>query len=129
MKIPEKMKLAMFGNATCRALLISDANKLISASVLKNPKLAIKEVVEFSRNPNLAQNVLRIISDKREWMKEYEIKYNIVVNPKTPGDLSLRWLRFLNAGDLKKIARSKNLPQIVATAARKKLNDIESAKS
>ena len=119
MSIPGRIKLALFGNAICRALLIRDGNKLIPLFVLKNPKITLKEVEEFARNPHLADFVLRSIADSRTYMKSTQIRYNIVTNPKTPQDIALKWLRYLQAHEIKKIAKSKNLPQLIATTAKK----------
>lgn len=125
MSISQKIKLAMFGNGTCRSLLIADRSKLVQACVLRNPKLQITEVQEFAKNPNLTDLVLRTIADKKEWMKTYAIKLAIVVNPKTPPDVALRWLRYVQHADLKNIARSKNVPQLISVSAKKRLTETE----
>lgn len=123
MKIPGKIKLAMFGNAVCRGLLINDKNRLIQQFVLRNPKLTIKEVEEFSKNANLSENVLRSIADKREFIAAYQVKLGLVLNPKTPLDVSLKWIRYIQSSDLKRISKSKGIPQVVASAAKKRLEE------
>lgn len=128
LNLPQKVKLALFGNKTCRGLLINDSNKLIQLCVLKNAKMVEQEVVDFSKNSSMAQLVLRAISERKEWMKNYDIKFNIVTNPKTPSDIALRWLRFLQFHDIKDISRSKNLPQVVAVSAKKKVTEVEEQK-
>lgn len=127
MNLPQKVKAALFGNSACRAVLILDGNKLIQQSVLKNPKITDKEIESYSKNSNIGAGVLRAIADKRQWIKPYRIKYNLVCNPKTPIDVAIRWLRFLHAADLKKIARSKSVPTAVSTQAKKKI-EIEETK-
>lgn len=117
--LPEKMKLAMFGSAIARGLLIRDANKLIQQSVLKNPKLTGLEVEGFAKNPNLSEQVLRLIADSRFHMKSKEVKLAIVRNPKTPVDIALKWIRYLQGPEIKEIARSKNVSNIVANAAKR----------
>jgi hypothetical protein len=126
--LPQKIKLALFGNSACRNILILDSNKLIQLCVLKNSKLVEQEVVEYSRNTNVSQVVLRAISDKREWMKSYDVKYNIVTNPKTPSDIALKWLRYLQFNDIKEVSRSRNVPQVVASSAKKKVVEAEEQK-
>lgn len=125
MRIPEKIKLAVFGNSIARGLLIRDPNKLIQGFVLKNPKLTSKEVEEFAKNPNLSEHVLRGIANSQTWMKGYAVKEAIVTNPKTPADLSLKWIRFLNESDLKRISKSKNVPHVVSVTAKKKIVELE----
>jgi hypothetical protein len=47
------------------------------------------------------------------------VKLSLVQNPKCPVALSLRFLPLLQADDLKQLARSKNVPGAVSTAARR----------
>lgn len=119
MSMPEKMKAAMFGNSIVRNILIYDPNKLIQDMVLRNPRLLLPEVEGFTKNSNISEHVLRMISGAKEWMRYYPIKLNITCNPKTPNDISLKWLRYLTGADLKKLSRSKNIPQLIATTAQK----------
>lgn len=123
MKLSDKVKLAMFGNSTCRGLLIFDPNKMIQQFVLKNPRLMLNEVEEFAKSPNLSESIIRSIAERKEWMKHYPLKANLVRNPKTPPDLGLRLLKFLNVNDLRIVARSKNIPQVIAIGARKMLTE------
>lgn len=121
----QKVKLALLGNVVCRMVLIRDSNKLIQQLVLKNPRLTPSEVEDFARNKNVSEQVLRAIAANKAWMKQYKVKLNLVCNPKTPGDLALKWLRFLNQGDLRNLARSKNVSNVVSTTARKLVQDAE----
>ena len=127
MKLPAKIKLAMFGNSVCRSLLIMDTNRMVQQFVLRNPRLRLSEVEEFAKNSSMADNVLRSIADSRDWMKSYSLKYSIVTNPRTPGDVALKWLRYINPPELKKISKSKSIPQLIAVTAKRRLMDMESA--
>ena len=119
--VPQKIKAAMFGNAIVRGILIYDPNRMIQDFTLRNPRLTLPEVESFTKNPNISDNVLRLLSRKKEWMRYYSIKFNLVCNPKTPSDISMKWLRHMNEGDLKKLSRSKGIPQLIATTAGKLL--------
>lgn len=123
MNIPQKIKIALFGNAICRTLLIRDPNRMIQQFVLKNPKLTLKEVEEFAKNPNCSEWVLRAIAGNQMWTKSYAVKSNLVFNPKTPLDLSLKWVRFLNATDMKRLSKSKNVSQVLSTSAKKAVSE------
>ena len=123
MTLPQKMKAAMFGNSICRMLLISDSNRLIQEAVLKNPQIQEREVVEFAKNKNLSEFVLRRIGDSKSWMKGYSIKLNLVMNPKCPIDVALKWLKHLRASDLKRVASTKGVSQVIITSARKRVAD------
>ncbi len=123
MSMAQKLKAAMTGNSIVRRLLVLDASRLIQECVLNNPKLGMNEIEDFARNPNMNAQALRGISSRSTWMRTYKVKLNLVLNPKCPADLSLRWLRFLHDADVKIIARSKNIPQVLQVAAKKKLSE------
>jgi len=125
MNIPDKIKLALFGNWLCRSVLIMDPNRIIQSCVLRSPRLREGELEDFVQNPNIPEWVLREISKNRHWMKSYSLKQKLVTNPKTPGDIALKWIHFLVKADLRKIAMSKNLPQVVTVTARKLVADLE----
>jgi len=125
MRIPDKIKLALFGNALCRVLLVQDPSRIVQSAVLKSPRIKEGEVEAFAKNPNVPELVLREISKNRNWMKSYAVKFSLVANPKTAGDIALKWLHFLVKADLRKIANSKNLSQLVTVNARKLLADTE----
>lgn len=124
MRLPERVKLGIFGNATARGLLINDSNRLVQLAVLNNGKLQLGEVEAFAKNPNLSEQILRGIAGRRKWIKSYAVKVNLINNPKTPQDVSLKWLRYLQKTDLRKLARSKNVPQVISTNARKRLAEL-----
>lgn len=128
MTIPQKIKLAMLGNSVARGLLIFDANKMIQDFVLKNPRLAPPEVEAFIKSTNMSDHVLRQISQSKDHMKSYDNKRNLVFNAKTPQDVSLKWLKFLNASDLKRVAKSKNIPNTVSSAASRIVSAAEKKK-
>lgn len=117
----EKMKYAMLGNSTCRRVLIFDRNAMVAKAVLKNPRLGPTEVEEVVKNTQSSDTILRFISDDIAWSKHYTIRLMLVKNPKTPAGLAMKWLRYLQKPDVKEISRSKNVPNVVATAAKRLL--------
>lgn len=121
MSIPQRIKLAMFGNQTARTVLLRDTNRIVPPFVLENPRITENEVVEISRNTQIDDVILRAVGNNPQWMKSYQVKLNIVSNPRTPIDLSLKWLKFLRDRELRLLARSKNIPQVIAGQARKLL--------
>lgn len=121
MSIPEKIKLAIHGNQSARALLIRDNNKQIPQFVLGNAKITEGEILEFAKNNNLDEMVLRTIANNATWTRNYSIKLALICNPKTPIGISLRWLKLLQDKDLRLLSKSKNIPQVIPTQCRKLL--------
>lgn len=126
MSVTEKIRTAMLGNGTQRAILIRSTNKLVSAAVLDSPKLGDDEIVKFAASRQVSEEVLRRIANKGAWMRFYEVKYNLVFNPKTPVADSLRLLPHLRDNDIKRVIGSKNVPAAVRTAAQGRMNNRKS---
>jgi hypothetical protein len=120
----EKVKLALFGNSACRALLIMDPNPIFQAATLKNPRIQLIEIEAYTKNPFMPDLVLGMIAESRTWSSSYTVKKNLVFNPKTPPHASLKFVRFMQRQDLRTLARSKQVPQLVAVAARRKMEDL-----
>lgn len=119
LSIIRRMKLAVKGTREQRAQLIRDSSKLVSAAVLSSPKLTEAEVESFAKMANVAEDVLRIISMNRNWMKNYGVVVGLARNPKTPPAISMRLLSRLNERDMKLIAMDRNVPESLRLAARK----------
>ena len=121
LKIFEKIRLATIGNAYCRSVLIRDSNRLVAMSVVRSPAITDGEIVAAAANRAGCDDVIRFISNSREYTKDYAVKQALVNNPKCPLASSLRLLSFLRPDDLKSISRSRNIPGALATAAKKLL--------
>ncbi len=121
MKVSEKIKLALMGGKQARSLLIKDANKVVSSSVLKSPRLTDNEIEGISRSRSVSDDVIRGIAGSREWTKNYHVKLNLVNNPKTPLHDSMRFMNHLRDKDLRDLARSKNVPTQISTQAKRML--------
>jgi len=121
MGIAEKIKLALRGNKDARSILIRDPSKLIRRFVMQNPRLSDGEVIAVARNRSIDEELLRIVVDKREWMRNYQVRLALATNPKTPLPVSLKQLPTLGERDLRFIAKSRNVPQAVVSQARRLL--------
>jgi hypothetical protein len=65
--------------------------------------------------------VIRYIANSRDRSKDYAVKLALVTNPKCPLGSSLRFLAYLHPDDLRNISRSKNIPGVLAAAAKRLL--------
>jgi hypothetical protein len=117
MTVPQKMRFALQGNREARAVLIRDANKEVSRSVLKSPKLTDSEVQAFATMRNINDDLLRQIGDSKQWTRNYAIIQNLVKNPKTPTLTSQRLISRLFARDLAMLSRDRSVPEAVRNTA------------
>jgi hypothetical protein len=119
LKLYEKIRLATLGNATCRQTLLRDSNKLVAMAAIRSPGITDAEVVRASANRAVSEDVIRYIANKREYLKHYVVKLNLVQNPKCPLPTSLKLMAHLHADDLKALSRSRNIPNALSTAAKR----------
>jgi hypothetical protein len=117
MNVVQRLTLALKGNREARMILIKDPNKLVQRCVLQSPRLTDMEVESFAKMTNLSEEVFRVISLTRKFIKSYVIMKNLVNNPKTPLDISLHLLPRLNATDLKLLTTNKNIPDTLRSIA------------
>jgi hypothetical protein len=87
--------------------------------VLQSPRLTDQEVEAFASMTSLTDEILRLIATNRNFRKNYTVVRNLMNNPKTPLDVSLRMLPMLNALDLKKLTMNKNIPETLRSTSLK----------
>ena len=121
MSVAEKVKLAMMGNASARSLLIRDSNKVVTTAVMKSARMTEGEIEGISRSRAVSDEVIRLICGNKDWTKNYQVKLNLVNNSKTPLSESVKYVQHLRDKDLRDLSRSRNVPNQVATAARRLL--------
>lgn len=114
-----KIRKATLGTAFERAVLIRDPIRMVAEAAIKSPAVSENEAARHAANRNLAEDIIRYIAEKRDWQRSYQIKLALVNNPKCPMAQAMRLLTHLRAGDLRAVARSKNVPSALATAAKR----------
>src|SRR6185436_20905363 len=102
-----------------RQILVRDTNRMVAAAVLRNPRLTEEEVVNFSAQKGLSEDILRQIGSSRAWMGSYSVVHNVVRNPKTPIAIAMNNLGRLVTRDLTMIVRDKNIQEVVRRNAKK----------
>jgi hypothetical protein len=88
-------------------------------TVLNNPKITETEIEILSKSRSVSDEVLRKITKKREWMKNYAIVSSIVTNPKTPAGIAVKLVSELKTRDLSVIEKNRNVSEGVRAMAKK----------
>lgn len=121
MTTPQKVRLCLIGNGAARAILVRDSNKMVAMAAISSPGMTEAEAARVAVSKQIGEDILRYIGNRRDWLGNYEVKRNLVFNPKTPTGISLRFLSHLRANDLRSLARSKNVPASLRTAATQRM--------
>lgn len=119
--VSDKIKLALTGDKEWRSIFLKDNNKLVSAAVLKNPRITDGEVLMIAKNRSANEELIRLINLNREWVKNPEIRKALVMNPRTPLPKALRYMAGLSDKEIKDLSKSKNVSQVIVNNARRML--------
>lgn len=120
--VSQKIRRATLGGSAERLILIRDSNRLVSSAAAKSPLLKENEALCITASRNMSDEVLRIMAMNRDLMRSYQIKYNLVSNPRTPFTFVARLIPHLRDSDLRNLFRSKNVTGTVAQAISQQLS-------
>ncbi len=119
MTIVQKIKLARVGNKEARNLLVRDRNRVIAMAAIMSPKMGDSEVASIAASRNVSEDVLRTISRNREWTRNYQVKLSLATNPRCPQADAMKYVNYLQDKDLRQLMRSKDIPTVISTHARR----------
>jgi len=117
MTVKDRVKLAMKGDREARGILIRDSNKVVATGVIHNPRITDHEIENISSMRQVADEVLRIIGNNRQWARSYPIIHNLARNPRTPMATAVQILPRIRTKDLKSISLNRNVSQAVRQQA------------
>ncbi len=121
MNVGQKIKVAMLGNLEVRKILIKDPRKQIVMAVLGNARITDKEVAAIAGDPASSLDAISYIASNKALSKSYAVKLALVNNPKTPMKTALMLLETIRMNDLKNIAKSRNVSNVIKQRAAKKV--------
>ncbi len=112
-----RVKLALLGGKEERSILARDGTKIVALAVLDSPKISDGEVEKLAGQKNVLETLLRGISMRRRFMKNYNIVRNLTFNPRTPIDIALGLGKNLMTQDLKNLSNNKEISDTVRKMA------------
>lgn len=121
LKVGEKILLALRGSKEIRTLLLRDSSREVIMTVLDNPKITESEIELLAKQKTTSDDILRKISKKREWVKNYSILHGLVCNPKTPISIAMGLLPRLRDKDLTLIEKNRNIPEAIRATVKRTL--------
>jgi hypothetical protein len=113
----EKLRMAMVGNKAARALLVRDHNRQVAYAAVSSPQLTLPEAAEIAKSRDVSEEILRYIGNKKDFIKNAEVKHNLVFNPKCPVGISLKFLGHMRADELRALSRSRNVSAQIRSLA------------
>ena len=121
MGIGEKIKMALSGDKEWRSILVKDANKLVSGSVIKNPRITEGEILTLIKAGIQNDEIMRLICANKEWIKSYKMRKALIECNRTLVQNAMRYLGTMTEKDLAYFAKSKNISSVISTMAKRLL--------
>jgi hypothetical protein len=117
----QKIKLGRAGNKEARSLLVRDRNKIVAMAAVSSPKITEQELLTIAQSRNVGDEVIRVVARNKEATRNYQIKLALATNPKTPQATAMKFINYLQDKDLAKLVKSKDVPSVISTHARRLL--------
>ena len=117
----QKIKLGRMGNKEARSLLVRDRNKIVAIAAVSSPKITDQELLTIAQSRAVGDEVIRVICRSKEATRGYPMKLALATNPKTPQATAMKFVNYLQDKDLQKLMKSKDVPTVIATHARRLL--------
>jgi uncharacterized alpha-E superfamily protein len=121
LSVSERILLSLRGGKEVRTILLRDPNKEVALNVLENPKITEPEIEMIARLRSISEDALRKITKKREWIKNYNVVYALVTNPKTPASIAIQLVTKIKTKDLALLEKNRNVSEGVRVTAKKLL--------
>lgn len=119
-----RVMLALKAGTEARLILLKMYDPMVLFYLCKNPKISAEEIVEIARSDLLTPPTAELISRNKEWMKNERVKFQLVMNRKTPQGLALHLLTLLGNRSLKVIAKNVGAPAALRRHALNRLQGI-----
>lgn len=112
-----RLKMARGAAKTLRFFLVRDNSALVALTTLQANSLTDQEVEQYAKMRNVVPDVLDWIGKQRQWVAKYPVVLALANNPRTPLPVALKLVSRLAVRDLRMMAKDRNLPEAVRTAA------------
>lgn len=122
MTVSQKIRTATLGGAGERLILVRDPNRLVSTAAVKSPLMKENEAAQISASRAVSEDVLRQIAMNRDFTRSYQVKINLVMNPRCPLTFASRFVPMLRDSDLRTLSKSKNISNAISQAVKQQLS-------
>lgn len=117
----EKIRLARYGSAIDRKLILRDRDNSLHTMILGNPNLKAQELVGLISSGYVNASFITKLCERREWTSKSSIALALVHCPKTPIQVAVQLVSRLQMPVIKKIVKEQKLRTQIITAARRRM--------
>ncbi len=115
--VPARLKLARRAPRNLRTILLRDTNPQVACAALLFNNLTDQEIEQTAASRSVPEEVLVAISKKREWITRYQVMKALILNPRTPLAIALKYVPKLSVKEMRDLAKDRNVPDAVRSIA------------
>ena len=119
MTVPQKVELASKGNREVRRILSRDASSMVARAVIISPQLSDEDIIAFAASSQTNEDILRVISENRQWTANKMVVAALVQNPRTPPPAAIRFIRGYSTSELRILMNNRNVNVVVRQEAKR----------
>jgi hypothetical protein len=119
--VPGKVELAGKGNREVRRILSRDASSMVARAVVASPKLTEDDIISYAASSLTHGDVLRFIAESKQWIANRQVVNALVLNPRTPPQAVIRFLKSYQANELRILSQNRSLSAAVRLEAKRLL--------
>ncbi len=119
MRLGDLITLSRVGPRRVTSRLLYWTDPRVRTAGLHNPRLRDGDLCAVLESDDAPRAIAAEILQVHRWALNYQVRRAIVRSSRTPHPISLALIAELNPGDLKDLARSDDVPPLVAAVARR----------
>jgi hypothetical protein len=117
--VPMKVELAAKGNREVRNILSRDMSNAVARAVMQSPKLTEQDILSYAASTQTHEEILRAVAESRQWTSNRQVVSALVLNPRTPPPVAIRFLRAFQTNELRILMQNRGLSAVVRQEARR----------
>lgn len=98
--------------------LLRDPHPMVMSNLLGNPRLTAEDLVRVCARRSTPKDILVGIARHPRWSRERRIRLALILNPRTPEEISVPFVSLLTRSELRVVTEVTTTPDVVRVAAK-----------
>ncbi len=113
-----QMALVEVGRHRVKQIMARSAIASVALAAVKHPDITPDDIFKIAQDRAANTEAIKYIATHRDYIRVYNIKLKLALNPKTPVPMAMAFVRSLRLSDLKNIAKNASVSKILQNTAK-----------
>jgi hypothetical protein len=114
----KQMAIVEVGRHRIKQLMVRSPIASVAVAVVKHPDITPDDIYKIAQDRAAHTEAIKAICTNRDYIRVYNIKLKLALNPKTPVPMAMAFVRSLRLSDLKNIAKNNSVSKILQNTAK-----------